>query len=93
MGHRLAAKPISLRYLYNNASYSAGGPLFFYCGNEGSIEGFAENTGIMFDLAANFNAFILFGEHRYYGTSLPFNDSQQTFKYVAHIGSSWFCLR
>jgi lysosomal Pro-X carboxypeptidase len=48
------------------------GPLFFYTGNEGSIEGFAKNTGIMFDLAPQFNALIVFCEHRFYGTSLPF---------------------
>jgi len=75
-----------LKYLYNNASYAAGGPIFFYCGNEGGIEGFGDNTGIMFDLAPTLNAFVLFGEHRYYGTSLPFADTNDTFNDMAHLG-------
>ena len=33
------------RYLTNSTSWSAGGPIFFYTGNEGDITLFAENTG------------------------------------------------
>ena len=62
----------SLKYLYNATYYKPGGAIFFYAGNEGSIEGFASNTGIMFDLAPNFNAMIVFAEHRYYGQSMPY---------------------
>lgn len=47
-----------------------GGPLFFYTGNEGAIETFAENTGIIFDLAPQFNALVVFCEHRYYGKEM-----------------------
>uniref|UniRef100_A0A915EET0 Uncharacterized protein n=1 Tax=Ditylenchus dipsaci TaxID=166011 RepID=A0A915EET0_9BILA len=66
----------SLKYLYNMDSYKPGGPLFFYTGNEGAIELFAEVTGIMFDLAPVFNAAIVFGEHRYYGrrSSMPMGE-------------------
>ena len=39
------------------------GPLFFYTGNEGAIEGFYENTGFLFELAQNFSALIVFAEH------------------------------
>uniref|UniRef100_A0A5S6QJV8 Uncharacterized protein n=1 Tax=Trichuris muris TaxID=70415 RepID=A0A5S6QJV8_TRIMR len=36
-----------LRYLINTEHWQPKfGPVFFYCGNEGNIEGFAENTGI-----------------------------------------------
>ncbi|ETN73131.1 hypothetical protein NECAME_13623 [Necator americanus] len=33
-----------LRYFINTDSYEKGGPIFFYTGNEGKLEGFAENT-------------------------------------------------
>lgn len=35
-----------LKYLYNDTYWDKKeGPIFFYCGNEGAIEVFAENTG------------------------------------------------
>jgi lysosomal Pro-X carboxypeptidase len=60
-----------LRILYNNQWYQKGGPVFFYTGNEGPLEGFAQNTGIMWDLAKQFNAFVVFAEHRFYGNTMP----------------------
>lgn len=63
------------RYLYEDKWYKSGGPIFFYCGNEGDIEGFWNNTGFMFDIAPGFNALVVFAEHRYYGQSLPFPSS------------------
>ncbi|CAH8874133.1 unnamed protein product [Trichobilharzia szidati] len=65
------------RYLYEDKWFKPNGPIFFYCGNEGDIETFWNNTGLMFELAPSFNAFILFAEHRYYGESLPFEKSFQ----------------
>ncbi|EUB62748.1 Dipeptidyl peptidase 2 [Echinococcus granulosus] len=55
--------------------YRTGGPIFFYCGNEGNILEFWNNTGFMFDIAPMFNALIVFAEHRYYGESTPFLNS------------------
>lgn len=40
------------------------GPIFFYTGNEGNIETFAQNTGLMWDLAPKFHAMVVFAEHR-----------------------------
>jgi len=49
------------------------GPILFYAGNEGSIEGFYDNTGyITDDLAPKFKALIIYAEHRYFGESFPF---------------------
>ena len=49
------------------------GPILFYAGNEGDIEGFYENSGfVRKTLAQRFKALVLFGEHRYFGKSFPF---------------------
>jgi hypothetical protein len=67
------------RYLINDDHWSAkDGVIFFYCGNEGDIELFYKNTGFMFDIASQFNALIVFAEHRYYGKTLPFG--KESFK-------------
>ena len=50
------------------------GPVLFYCGNEGNIENFWANTGFMFALSEEMGALVVFGEHRYYGKSLPYGE-------------------
>nr|CAD7398983.1 unnamed protein product [Timema cristinae] len=79
-----------LKYLINDTYWKQdGGPIFFYTGNEGAIEVFAENTGFMWDNAADFGALIVFAEHRYYGESLPFgNNSFTSPKYSGYLTSS-----
>ncbi|KRY29399.1 Lysosomal Pro-X carboxypeptidase [Trichinella spiralis] len=68
-----------LRYLINTENWNSdGGPIFFYCGNEGSVEGFAENTGFMWENAKDFGAMVVFAEHRYYGKSLPFGNESSS---------------
>ncbi len=57
------------RVLVNTDSYQPGGPILFYCGNEGDITEFYANTGFVFDIAPTFNAVVVFAEHRYFGES------------------------
>ena len=50
------------------------GPILFYAGNEGKLENFYENSGFMTrNLSREFKGLIVFGEHRYFGKSMPFD--------------------
>ncbi|XP_025411982.1 lysosomal Pro-X carboxypeptidase-like isoform X1 [Sipha flava] len=62
-----------MKYLYQDTYWERkNGPIFFYTGNEGSIESFCKNTGFMWEIAEEFGALIVFAEHRYYGESMPY---------------------
>eukprot|EP00960_Hanusia_phi_P053596 762181-Hanusia_phi.AAC.6 len=41
--------------------------IFFYFGNEDSVELYVNNTGLMWESATEFDAIMIFLEHRYYG--------------------------
>ena len=43
----------------------------------------------MWDLAAHFNAFVVFAEHRFYGDTMPYgNDSYSNIKYLGYLTSA-----
>lgn len=67
-----------MRYLFNDDLWSASkkDPIFFYCGNEDDIVSFWNNSGFLTQtLRKEFNALVLFAEHRYFGESMPYSDS------------------
>lgn len=48
-----------------------GLPIFLYTGNESPVDEYVNNTGLIWDLAAEVNALVVFAEHRYFGESIP----------------------
>lgn len=78
-----------LRYLVNDSHWKPEGPIFFYTGNEGDIEVFAQNTGLMWEIAPDFNAMLVFAEHRYYGKTMPFqNKSYSDAEHLGYLSST-----
>jgi len=74
------------RYLISDKYWTKGkGPVLFYCGNEGDIVSFWENTGFMFALAQELGGLVVFGEHRYYGKSLPYGHNSFSPKYIGFL--------
>eukprot|EP00854_Cymbomonas_tetramitiformis_P025687 gene25687-31413_t len=76
------------RYFVYDKYHTAGGPIFFYAGNEANVELYVNATGLMWENAARFRALLIFAEHRYYGSSQPFGAPkdwrEQPLQYLTH---------
>eukprot|EP01013_Petalomonas_cantuscygni_P038925 TRINITY_DN70173_c0_g1_i1.p1 TRINITY_DN70173_c0_g1~~TRINITY_DN70173_c0_g1_i1.p1 ORF type:complete len:535 (-),score=30.64 TRINITY_DN70173_c0_g1_i1:154-1758(-) len=57
--------------ILSSGSSHADFPIFFYAGNEDSIETFISASGALYFYASKAQAAIVFAEHRYYGASFP----------------------
>eukprot|EP01116_Phalansterium_solitarium_P017310 TRINITY_DN4229_c0_g3_i1.p1 TRINITY_DN4229_c0_g3~~TRINITY_DN4229_c0_g3_i1.p1 ORF type:complete len:494 (+),score=190.42 TRINITY_DN4229_c0_g3_i1:100-1581(+) len=76
----------SQRYLTYDRYYNAeNGTIFFYTGNEGDVTLYANHTGLMWENAAEFNALLVFAEHRYYGESWPLGDQQTSLAHMEYL--------
>jgi pimeloyl-ACP methyl ester carboxylesterase len=67
------------------SSYSETAPILFYTGNESPIEQYINQTGLMWEMAPQLMARVVFVEHRYEGLSLPKNLSQDCLSYASTI--------
>jgi hypothetical protein len=74
--HGAGSATYPMRYLVDDTYFDKeNGPIIFYAGNEGDVWTFFDNSGFMTTtLAEQFGALVVFGEHRYFGTSMPFGD-------------------
>ena len=70
-------------YVQDNDTYPA---ILFYCGNEGDVWTFYNNSGFMTTtLPSVLHSVVLFGEHRYYGQSKPFGAQSFTKDNVKYL--------
>ena len=77
------------RYLYNDTFWPGPpAPILFYCGAEGSgVDAIWDHSGWIVDtLARNLSALVVFAEHRYFGTSMPFGPEQSFEPDAGHVG-------
>lgn len=78
-----------ITYLVNDDYWlKESGPIFFYTGNEGQIEQFAKHTGFIWETAPEYRAKIVFAEHRYYGSSLPFGNKSLNNENIGYLTSA-----
>lgn len=80
-----------MRYLesrkyYNSSDKSKPPCILFWAGSEASIVAFYNSSGFVTDtLAAEFGCVVLYAEHRYYGESWPFNDTEKAYNNLKYL--------
>ena len=74
------SETFKMRVLVSSKYYQEGGPILFYCGNEGPITDFWDVSGFLTDnLAEELNGLVIFAEHRFFGESFPRNQTKQDY--------------
>ncbi|KVI00107.1 Peptidase S28 [Cynara cardunculus var. scolymus] len=71
------------RYVVNRRYWGGptnNSPIFLYTGEETDIMGDVKYIGFVRVLASRFNALLVYIEHRYYGTSMPFGSKEEAYK-------------
>eukprot|EP00940_MAST-03C_sp_MAST-3C-sp2_P001488 g1488.t1 len=75
------------RFFWNASYFRTGGPVLYYTGNEADVTLYVNQTGLMWENAASLGALLVFGEHRFYGLTLPFGpvekNSPQELQYLS----------
>ena len=71
------------RVLTYDKFFRPGGPIFFYAGNEGPIEAFANIAGLMWQNAQEFGAALIFAEHRFYGETQPCQRQSECWEHLS----------
>mmetsp|Transcript_50248 Transcript_50248/g.45033 ORF Transcript_50248/g.45033 Transcript_50248/m.45033 type:complete len:592 (-) Transcript_50248:244-2019(-) len=57
-------------------NWQPGNPIFFYFGNEADVTAYIDYTGFMWEQGSEFNALLVFAEHRYYGESMAYTQEE-----------------
>lgn len=71
------------KYLIDTSKWNraARGPIIFYCGNEGPVEMFFNNSGYYNEnVAKELQGMVVYMEHRYFGVSMPFGTEAASFE-------------
>uniref|UniRef100_A0A914MNZ0 Uncharacterized protein n=1 Tax=Meloidogyne incognita TaxID=6306 RepID=A0A914MNZ0_MELIC len=81
----IETRTFKLRYLVNTQYVKTNdAPIFFCVGEEGGAEYDVSQLGFIWDIAPEFNAALIYVDHRYFGKSLPFGDD--SFSNISMIG-------
>ncbi|KAM3967868.1 putative serine protease K12H4.7 [Aphomia sociella] len=73
-----------MRYFERHDMWKPGNPIFLFMNGEGPASSVFLRTGILYDLAIETNGAMFLSEHRYYGKSMPLNNScTQNLKYLS----------
>ncbi|KAG9456824.1 hypothetical protein H6P81_001332 [Aristolochia fimbriata] len=73
-----------------NSKYWGGAntssPIFVWAGQEAPLEIEWDALNIMLDIAPRFKALLLYIEHRYYGSSMPFGSEEEAYRNSSTLG-------
>ncbi|XP_077233616.1 uncharacterized protein LOC143875921 [Tasmannia lanceolata] len=77
------------RYVVNSRYWggaNSSSPIFVYTGDEAGLDIDVEAAGFFTDNAPRFKALLIYIEHRYYGTSVPFGSTEEAFQNSSTLG-------